>query len=72
MANLGVLTARELRNNGFGQAALAAAVRDGVGRGYVMQYRPAAGDGAAVRLARRLGFDEFARAITVELVKATR
>lgn len=72
IGNIGVLTAKPVRKNGLALVTMAAAARDGIDRGLVMQYRAAANGNIAAHLARRLGFEEFARTISADLVKQTR
>lgn len=72
IGNLGVLTMKSCRKNGLALVTMAAAARDGIERGLVMQYRAPANGDIASHLARRLGFEEFARTISVDFVKPPR
>ncbi len=69
IGNLAALTAKSYRKNGYGLGTVQTAARYGTEKGLIMQYRVSSSHEVALHLCRRLGFIEFAKSLTIDLVK---
>ncbi|MFQ3577793.1 MAG: hypothetical protein SNJ52_02130 [Verrucomicrobiia bacterium] len=69
IGNLAALTAKSQRKNGYGLGTIQTAARHGTKKGLIMQYRVKSDHDVALHLSRRLGFTEFAKSLTIDLVK---
>jgi len=66
IGNLTALTRKSHQGNGYAQTALGAAARVGTSKGLIMQFRVGVAFEVSQHLSRRLGFEEYARSMTIE------
>lgn len=65
LAHLGVLVHPAHRGSGIGSKVVSAAGDRALARGFVLQYRTLWSNAASVRIARQLGFEQFATTLAV-------
>jgi RimJ/RimL family protein N-acetyltransferase len=67
IAHISVVTDRDRRARGHGEAAVALAARHALNSGLLTQYRTLKSNTASVRLAQKLGFEEYGASVYVRV-----
>jgi RimJ/RimL family protein N-acetyltransferase len=67
IAHISVVTDRDRRATGHGEAAVALAARHALNSGLLPQYRTLKSNTASVRLAQKLGFEEYGFSVYVRV-----
>jgi GNAT superfamily N-acetyltransferase len=67
LRSVGFITRAELRGRGYGHAVAAAATSHGIAAGHVMIWQTLEGNAPSMAVARRLGFQPYARTIALRL-----